>query len=144
MEKQLHVQQLLASSYLFKSLDQAGREELASAAQFRTVESGTVLIREGQDGEALFVIEEGRVQVVIDKAGKPVLLQELTNGAVFGEVALLTGEPATATVIASDACQLIVFPAKVVEGVVNKYPGVKKLLMKVLVYRAQDTVEKLT
>ncbi len=144
MEKQLHVQQILASSYLFKSLDKPGREELAQAAQFHEVESGSVLIREGQDGEALYVLEEGRVQVVVHQGEERVLLQELTHGAVFGEVALLTGEPATATVIASEACKLILFPAQVVEDIVSRYPNVKKLLMKVLVYRAQDTVEKLT
>ena len=68
----------------------------------------------------------------------------LGRGACFGEVALLTKQPRTATVVAMENCRLLRFNRKEIEEVLDAYPKVKKLLQAIVVGRAKDTIEKLS
>ena len=57
------------------------------------------IIVQGQDGDSLFVIAEGAVEVLMRRAdGSEVSLGTRPNGAVVGEMSVLTGEPRSATV----------------------------------------------
>jgi CRP-like cAMP-binding protein len=78
-------------------------EELSLAASnFRQLHyaAGERLIEEGSSGEGFFVIDRGEVEVSKDIAGKRRTLARLMEGQFFGEMALLTGEPRSATVAA--------------------------------------------
>lgn len=63
-------------------------------------EKDKIIFREGQDGTDTFVVESGRVGVFKNVEGKPVRLAVLEKGAMFGEMAAITGERRTATTIA--------------------------------------------
>lgn len=64
------------------------------------IEKDKVIFREGQDGTDTFVVESGRIGVFKNVEGKPVRLAVLEKGAMFGEMAAITGERRTATTIA--------------------------------------------
>lgn len=64
------------------------------------VEKDKIIFREGQDGNDAFVVESGRIGVFKTVEGKPVRLATLEKGAMFGEMAAITGERRTATTIA--------------------------------------------
>ncbi len=61
-----------------------------------------VIFREGGDGTDAFVLESGRIGVFKNTNGKPVRLAVLEKGAMFGEMAAITGEKRSATMIALD------------------------------------------
>ncbi len=63
-------------------------------------EKDKVIFREGQDGEDTFIVESGRIGVFKTIDGKPMRLAVLEKGAMFGEMAAITGECRTATTIA--------------------------------------------
>lgn len=63
-------------------------------------EKDKVIFREGQDGTDTFVVESGKIGVFKTVEGKPVRLAVLEKGAMFGEMAAITGERRTATTIA--------------------------------------------
>ncbi len=63
-------------------------------------EKDKVIFREGQDGTDTFVVESGKIGVYKTVEGKPVRLATLEKGAMFGEMAAITGERRTATTIA--------------------------------------------
>jgi serine/threonine-protein kinase len=67
-------------------------------APHRTYETGQVVIREGEPGNEAFVIVSGRCVVTAMSDGKPVVLRELGPGDVFGETAVFSDEPRSATV----------------------------------------------
>src|SRR5580704_14100033 len=71
------------------------------------VEKDKVIFREGHDGSDAFVVESGRIGVFKTTDGKPVRLAVLEKGAVFGEMAAITGERRTATTIALEASVLV-------------------------------------
>jgi SulP family sulfate permease len=70
----------------------------------REVDTGTVLIREGEPPEVLYVAESGEYGVFLERGEQPsVRLRTVLPGAIFGELELFTGRPRAATVIATEA-----------------------------------------
>ena len=72
---------------------------------------GEVIVREGDDSREMFIIQEGRVQISKHINGIDVPLATLGKGAFFGEMSLLESLPRTATVVALEPTQLLVFQA---------------------------------
>ena len=134
----------ISGSHLFKSLDQEGRGRLFEGATTVQFELGQVVVREGDPGEALYLIRKGQVEVSTIRDGKQIELARLGAGACFGEVALLSGRPRTATVVAIEPCTMLCFPKQQIEEILDAYPKVRKLLESIVLGRARDTIEKIT
>lgn len=94
---------------LFRNASQAALEALAAAATEFTVPAGTVIIGEGNDAHALFVLTAG--QAGVSAAGElgtaPVHVRFLGPGSYVGEIGLLAGVPRTATVTARTPVTLL-------------------------------------
>jgi small-conductance mechanosensitive channel len=70
--------------------------------------AGEVIVREGDQGDSLFIIRDGTVEVVAASSdGKPVHIRDLKPPAFFGEIALMTGEPRSATIRARTDAELL-------------------------------------
>jgi CRP/FNR family cyclic AMP-dependent transcriptional regulator len=93
---------------LFQNLTDADLLGLAALLRERRYARGSVILSQGDPGDALFLIGEGQVKVaVFAEDGREVILSVLADGGVFGEMALLDDEPRSAHVIAmSDAVLL--------------------------------------
>lgn len=101
---------------------------------------------EGESGDSLFVIEKGSVQVV--KAGEgaarePIELAVLDEGAFFGEMSLLTGEPRTATVIAKEHCGVLTVSKDALSPILEANPTIAESFSRALVAREEDTAATL-
>jgi len=93
---------------LFRNLADEDLVALAGLLRERRYGRGTIIMSQGDPGDALFLIGEGQVKVaVFAEDGREVILSVLADGGVFGEMALLDDEPRSAHVIAmSDATLL--------------------------------------
>jgi hypothetical protein len=91
---------MVARVPLFARLDAAAIVDLVAILRARTVPSGTTIIRKGERGNAMYMIASGRVEV--ESAIGKVVLEE---GEFFGEMALLSREPRSATVTAVRATE---------------------------------------
>jgi CRP-like cAMP-binding protein len=90
---------LLATSPLFKPFDHQQQMELLKRFEGHDLEPGTVIIREGDAGQGLFVILLGEVEILRrDPGGREKPVAKLGAGEVFGEMSLLGDKPTTATV----------------------------------------------
>lgn len=101
---------LLRDSPLFAPLDAGIQRELAARVHRQAFHEGELIVREGASGDSCFLIEEGEVAVVTASlTGHEVVLAVLGAGEVFGEAALVTGEPRSASVRALDEvrCQVV-------------------------------------
>lgn len=87
---------------VMQNLPPSEREALASLLVPLSAKPGEVLCEEGDPGDYFFMIVDGEAEVC--KGGK--VLSVLQPGEVFGEMALLTGEPRSATVVASTPMEL--------------------------------------
>ncbi|HSK02235.1 MAG TPA: cyclic nucleotide-binding domain-containing protein [Kofleriaceae bacterium] len=98
--------QALAATPLFAGLSSELLEALVEHLALVALEPGEPLFREGDPGDALYVVVEGEVAVMA--AGPPrVETQRLGPGAFIGEVALLTEQPRSSTVAAVTAAELL-------------------------------------
>jgi len=89
-------------------------------------QEGETLLVEGDVGEDFFLLEKGKLDVLIQ--GRKIDTIEAKEGQEFvGEVAALLGQPRTATIVAATDCRVVVFPKLEIEAVLSKAPslGVK-------------------
>jgi CRP/FNR family transcriptional regulator, cyclic AMP receptor protein len=100
----------LARVPLFVDLSQRELQRLAAACAEREYAAGDVLVRQGDPGAGLFVIESGRVRVMRHEEGSARELSVMGPGEVFGEMALLDEYPRSATVTAIEPTRVILLP----------------------------------
>jgi CRP-like cAMP-binding protein/di/tricarboxylate transporter len=125
-----------------------GREDLARVAgkiEEIPVPAGTVIIRQGDPGDALYVIESGAVEVLhSDDAGEVERIAILGPRECFGEIAIFSGTPRTATVVALVDARLLRLTREACEQLVAQCPPfsrhVCRLLGQRLVERGRELV----
>lgn len=97
----------LRSVPLFASLGDEDARALLRLLKPQSVAGGTMIFRQNDAGDAMFLIADGRVAIYItDDDGKEVTLAELARGDFFGEMALVEGKPRTASARALEATRL--------------------------------------
>ena len=94
---------------LFGSLDDDAARDLRDLLRTREVAAGVALFRAGDDGDAMYLIESGRVRIAItDDDKKEITLAELAQGDFFGEMAIIDGKQRSADAIVAEAARLAV------------------------------------
>ncbi len=97
----------LSAVDIFAPLSAEETEKLATATSRHVFAPGELVIRAGDQGSSMFVVHNGRVQVQVSDGGKPRPIAMLSEGAFFGEMALFTGEPRTANVVALEETEVL-------------------------------------
>jgi CRP-like cAMP-binding protein len=100
---------------------------------------GEVIIREGDPGYEMYFIESGRVRVMRGSGPNAILLADLGAGDLFGEMALLTGKPRSATVTALSDLDLWSMPQADFDDLVAAHPNLGLALSRLLSDRLRDT-----
>src|SRR5262245_836115 len=90
----------LSAVDIFAPLSADELRQLAKATGVHVFAPGETLIRAGDEGSSMFVIHNGRVAVQVSEHGAARTVATLSDGNFFGEMALFTGEPRTANVVA--------------------------------------------
>jgi CRP/FNR family transcriptional regulator, cyclic AMP receptor protein len=111
---------LLKRVPLFAGCSRTELRELALVADELDLKEGRTLVREGQSGREFFVLVEGTVRV--SRGGRK--LNDLGPGNWFGEIALLTNTPRTATVTATSPIRVLVVTDRSFKRVVESMPTI--------------------
>ncbi|MGE0814988.1 MAG: cyclic nucleotide-binding domain-containing protein [Vicinamibacterales bacterium] len=123
----------LAHLPIFAKLDAEGLADLEARLTRRRVPAGEPVFWFGDDGDTLYVIESGRVEVTAPAAdGQHVLLDTLQAGGIFGELSLFDGGPRSATVRAVTECSLIELRRDAFHAFLRARPGVAIDVLQVL------------
>ncbi|MBI5892121.1 MAG: cyclic nucleotide-binding domain-containing protein [Deltaproteobacteria bacterium] len=120
---------LLALSPLFGQLTAKDRKVVLSKVIPEAYEAGDIIIKEGEIGDAMYLIKDGSVEVSSydSKKGK-VVVAALKEGEFFGEIGLATMKPRTATVTAITKTELVLFSRIMIKEIIERYPAAKKVL----------------
>ncbi|MDL2399294.1 cyclic nucleotide-gated ion channel [Rhizobium mayense] len=121
--------QLVAAVPLFQKLGSAVLIEIVRALRSRVVPAGGIICRKGETGDQMFFIVEGRVSVATPH---PV---ELGAGSFFGEMALITGEPRSATVSAVTEVSLLSLYAADFQMLSSSSPEIADIIRKTALER---------
>ena len=125
---------------LFESLNAEELEALAQMTITHTFSKDNVIILAEEEGDALFIIEKGRVKVsIVSEDGREVILSMLGGGAVFGELSLLDGKPRSANVIATEDTNLVMLRRQDFLQLVYKVPQIPIALLAELASRLRRT-----
>jgi len=117
--------ELLADVRLFSKCTTRQRRTVARHAQTAELPAGVELIREGEPGDALFVIIEG--EAVVQQDG--VELSRVGPGAYFGELAILDGEPRSATVVAVTDVKVAVIGIRMFRTLLREFSDLAEQLL---------------
>jgi CRP-like cAMP-binding protein len=112
--------ELLKRVPLFAGCSKGELRELAKTADELDVRQGTVLTREGRTAKEFFVLVDGSAEVT--QAGKKI--GALGAGDWFGEIALITNSPRTATVTATSPVDVLVITERRFRSVVETMPSI--------------------
>ena len=98
----------LASVPIFAGLDADALRELDLESNWVRLAGGQTLFRQGDAPDYLYVVVRGRLEVLVERdAGQQEMIDQLGHGACVGEMAILTGQPRTATVRAIRDSELV-------------------------------------
>ena len=117
---------------LFGSLDDTMLQFVEERVEWVRLHAGEMLFAAGDKGEELFFVLGGRLRAV---AGDGRVLNEMTRGESIGEIALLTGEPRTASVVAVRDSDLVRVSRRAFDEIVAKYPAVMQTIARIVVQR---------
>lgn len=130
------------ASRFFAQFPAKALEELLDSTSVRSFRADETIVREGDPGLSLFLIEEGTVEVVTkDPAGQPLVLGRMGAGEFFGEVSVLTGRPRTATIVAKSPVTAIEIYRDTLDRIAERFPAVRDTLRRFYEQRAHATVE---
>jgi hypothetical protein len=112
-----------------KSASREMLEDIMLALQHRVFVPDERIFRAGDYGDCLYLIHSGQI-AILTADNKPIAT--LSQGAVFGEVALISDGPRTATAKATGYCDLYVLPKEDFNRIINAYPDFKDQLQAIV------------
>lgn len=131
---------LLAISPLFSVLTPEERARLMKGVSFSSAKRASEIVREGDEGDRMFVLISGDVEVSTRKEGLQVPLARLKSGDFFGEVAVITARPRTATVTAVTDVALAEIGRESVAEAIGAHPEIEERLSRFIQMRVEDTI----
>jgi CRP-like cAMP-binding protein len=129
----------LRSASLFAGLDDAQLHRVASVALERSLNDGELLAEEGDDGNEMYVIEAGELEVL--KAGRHLATME--RGEPVGELAAFTGLPRTASLRARGETDLLVLRSQDMVGLLREDPDIAEQMVGLLARRLHTAMRSL-
>jgi acetate kinase len=132
----MNLSPFLKSVDILSDLSEPEIARLAEAAQFLEFTDGAPIIKMGDIGRYLWIVYDGEVEVSLpcpDGTVKPIATLE--RGAVLGEMSIMTGEPAMASVNSGWSSKLVRIPREIVSQVVATNPKTLSKLTKIITRR---------
>jgi len=99
--------------------------------------AGDVLFREGDEGDEMYVVLEGSLDILVGDT----IVETASNGGIIGEMALIDDAPRAASAVASTACRLVGIDQKRFHLLVQSNPSFSTHVMKVLADRLRHMNE---
>src|SRR5688572_11736989 len=123
----------LSLSPLFRDLDPALLNELAGRARRVELASGRTLFVHGEEGDALYLVATGRLRASLPRPTGEKIIGDAGRGDVVGEMALIVGEPRTATVRAVRDSVLIRIGKEDVDRLLDIHPAAMMQFARIIV-----------
>ena len=127
----------LSAVDIFAPLSVDETSMLAQAAVSHVFAPGEMVIRAGDPGSSMFVVHKGKVRVQVSENGRSRTVATLNEGDFFGEMALFTGEPRTANVLALEETEVLEIGHAAMKRVFDTNPDLVESLSFIMAERRQ-------
>ena len=132
----------LSAVDIFAPLTVEETATLAQASVRHVFAPGETVIRAGDEGSSMFVLHNGRVQVQVTENGQSRAVAVLNEGDFFGEMALFTGEPRTANVVAVEETEVLEIGHEAMKRLFDTNPDLVESLSHIIAERRQGLAER--
>ncbi|MEE9414845.1 MAG: cyclic nucleotide-binding and patatin-like phospholipase domain-containing protein [Acidimicrobiales bacterium] len=132
------VERFISGLPLFAQVSSEARSAIVGRLSAQLVRAGEVVLREGDVGDSLFIVQSGRLRVTVGEPER--VIGELGKGEVVGEMALLSDEPRSATVLAVRDSTLLRLESADFTELVADHPGVLRAVSSVIVDRLRSSI----
>lgn len=125
----------LGRTALFAKVEPDALAACAASLRVRRYRRGETIFHQGDPGDSLYIIESGSVKIVLPspEGQDDAIIAALARGDFFGELALLDGEPHSATAIAIEPVEALILQQSRFEELLEGQPGLRKALIAGLV-----------
>lgn len=123
----------------FRSLDRGGLCPFLNSLNFSRISAGTQIITQGDPGDKCYLIQKGKGSVFVEKKGVRHRISRVKQGEIMGEMALLTGELRSASVVADTDMELWSIEKDKFDALTEKYPDVRNLLTELVSERFSNS-----
>ena len=128
---------------IFAKIDPAKLKLMAFASERMTYKPGQVLFRQGERGDAAFIVLKGTADVLINAPDGPLRVASLSENEIIGEIAILCDIPRTATVQAETELITLRITADLFLRMLMDFPEMGVEVMRVLAHRLEQTTAQL-
>ncbi len=122
---------------LFEPLSDQETEKLAGLCEAKVFSPNEPIVRRGDDGNSMFVVHRGAVKILVTENGSTKTVADLSEGDIFGEMGLFTGEPRAATVVASGETEVLEIKHTAIKPLFEKNPYLIEALSKTIAERRE-------
>lgn len=134
---------LLRTIPLFSRIEPSRLKLLAFTAQRLTFAPGDLLCRQGDEGDAAYIIITGDADVLVESESGPVKVATLGPNDLLGENAILCDVPRTATVKAVTKVETLMISKELFFQLINQFPSISIEIMRELARRVEKTTTML-
>jgi small-conductance mechanosensitive channel/CRP-like cAMP-binding protein len=128
----------LRNQPIFQCLDDSQFDRMLSMGTRLRFGREEHIIRQGDEGESMFILMEGSAHVLIDRGGHQTQVGTLKVGDCFGEMSLLTGEHRSAYVEAHTDCEVIEIGKALFSNLLHETPALAEKLSDLLAHRRME------
>ena len=140
----LNRQEILAGHFLLRHLQPEELSRLAANATLVHHRPNATIFQKGDPGGSMMAVIRGRVKICTYSAdGKELVLNIIDRGSLFGEIALLDGQPRSADAVAIENTELLILERNRLMPFLNANPEIATRLIEVLCQRLRRTSEAL-
>ena len=140
----MKVTDLLRTMDIFENLPAEEIEKIARLLRERRLAENDVLCRQGEMGDAMFIVTGGRIRLSTqDPTGNEKVLTYFTDGQFFGEMALLTGAPRSATAMAASESRVLVLQRQDFDELLSSHAEIMREMLKIISQRTVQTNQQL-
>jgi CRP-like cAMP-binding protein len=116
----------------------------AQGALGRTYEDGEIVIRQGDVGDCLFVVQEGELEVVREVDGKETVIRRVGKDELVGEMAVFYREPRSATVRARGTVRVLTLDKRNFLSRINEDPSLAFRIIETMSRRLRELTNQVT
>jgi HEAT repeat protein/MFS family permease len=124
---------------LFGDLSPADLKHIAALTEERYYSEGDLIVHQDEPGDEMFIIVSGEVQVLREVEDKKIEMNRCKEGEVLGEMAILSQEPRSATLVALQPTRLMCLEQKQFVSILRERPETSLAVMRVLIARLKES-----
>ncbi len=138
------ISEVLKKVPFFRSLGKDGIDFIVERLKFKPFDAEEVICKIGDPGDKMYIVISGKVKVVVqsENSDEETVIAYLTGGDYFGEMALLTGAPRSASVITTEPSEMFILNKTDFDLIVERFPSITLSMGKIMSQRLSDTLRQ--